>query len=390
MASYILSFFEDGFLGFLGADIPALIKDTGFKRKRFLGVDDNNPDEIVSRVSKHELLQVFSATLKELHIQRSAPFIQKWISPTTNPVFCFRIDSDYGSLPAIQNLYNVLKKHEIPATWFLHVKAHEGWLKTFADFDNQEIAAHGYKHGTSKSAAKTNNNIQQALQLLEQAELNAAGYCAPYGIWNGAMEASLAQHKFLYTSEFTVGYDSPPFQLKKGLPFQIPVHPICTGSLNRQQYNSKEMTAYFQAVLRKELSRFEPVIFYHHPMQSGLDSLEPVFEEVNRRGLSKLTFVQYARFWQARNVCSFEAYFEDGNYFISKISDTKQLLQVSLDHTNFSLITSNEADNHAINTADFEYTNSYLPSVEQVEQMRKYSFKLLKTSLLDWKNRNRL
>lgn len=383
-------FFKDGFLGFFGADISSLMTDIRYKRKRFPGIDLRNPDEIVSRVSKSELLQVFNITLKELHIQRSLPYIQKWISPKEKPVFCFRIDSDYGDQSSIKNLYEALTKHEIAATWFLHVKAHESWLKEFASFENQEIAAHGYEHGTSKSASKTRKNIQQASHLLEQEQLSPEGYCAPYGIWNEALADSLSYYKFLYTSEFTAGYDGTPFRLNSVLPLQVPVHPICTGSLRRQKYSSEEMVTYFQEVLHRKLSRFEPVIFYHHPMQPGLEVMEAIFEEVNQHELTKLTFKEYARFWEARSSCTFAAYFEEETYSISEISDAKQILQVSSDHTFFSLIDSDKSTNQTVKTSKFEYTNSYLPPAEQVEQMRKNDLKLLKTSLLDWKNRNRL
>lgn len=382
---------EGGRLAFFGTPIQQLMQEMAYTRKRFYSQHGRFPDELVSKISKHELMEVFTATLKELHIQQSLPFLQKWTSPKESPVFCFRIDSDFGDLKSIKKLYSTLKKHHISATWFLHVKAHEDWLNTFHDFEEQEIALHGYKHGTTSSSSKATVNIRKGKKLLEQAGFNPAGYCAPYGIKNNALEKSLLQFDFEYTSEFSFGYDGFPLQSKgKNQPLQLPIHPICTGSLKRQKYSERKMKNYFKFVLQNKLARFEPVIFYHHPLQPGLKVIDHLFQMVNIQELPNLTFLEYAEFWKARQASTFTAWVEDGGLSIKDISHPQQYLQVSNSHQSFRLVKDSQNNHGYTKTSEFEYSNSYLPEPDDIQKMRSRDLSLIKTSLLDWKHRIRL
>src|SRR5690606_24650264 len=118
---------------------------------------------------------------------------------------------------------------------------------------------------------------------------NPAGFCAPYGIWNKALSRALAEMDFEYSSEFTFAYDGFPIQIDKNLPLQIPIHPICPGSLNRHRQTESEINTYFDFIINNKLSRFEPVLLYHHPMQKGIENLEHIFKRVNSENLEKLS-----------------------------------------------------------------------------------------------------
>lgn len=381
--------FGKGVIGFFGADISNLLNSTQYKRKRFYAGNLPSPDEIVSTVSKHELIEVFRSTIAHLHFERNLPFIQKWTSPTEKPVFCFRIDSDFGDRASIENLYNICSKHDIKATWFLHVEAHENWLNVFPDLEQQEIALHGYKHGTTRSSFKAVANINKGRELLESSGMEVTGYCAPYGIWNDALEKALEDFELDYTSEFTFKYDgfpvtSPADQSR----LQIPIHPICTGSLNRRHYTVDQMKRYFRDLLEGKSARYEPILFYHHPLQPGLNVIEYVFEEINQQGLENLTFSEYADFWFRRRNNRFEAFY-DGNELMVD-SDTNLILQASTGHEGFHLLNSEE-DRYDLKTIPkIEYRSRYLPTPEKIEEMRETDLRLLKTSLWDWKNRIRL
>lgn len=378
-------------LAYLGVDAGNFLQTSGYKRKYFYSQHGENPDEIVSQVSKHKLSETLKSILKELHFRRSLPYIEKWTSPTPKPVFCFRIDSDFGNKESIDQLYEIIHKHQKSATWFLHIQAHEDWLEHFKSFQNQEIALHGYEHGTSDSYKKVIHNIKDGLKFLEKAGFKPEGFCAPYGIWNKALSKALSQVDFIYTSEFTFSYDGLPFQLaEENLPLQIPIHPICTGSLNRRQYSVEEMKSYFEEVLRNKLSRFEPALFYHHPLQPGLSVIEHLLELSDVHDFENLTFAQFASFWKEREAFTFDAYMKDGRVFIEKSSDSKKLIQVSVNHMEFDLVTTEKPLTDLTKTSKLKYSNPYLPNPNEVSEMRRRNLQLLKTSLLDWKNRIRL
>lgn len=380
---------KHGILGFLGADIPKLLRSAKYRRKRFYAGDQGSPDEIVSTVSKHELIEVLRATIAHLHYERDLPFILKWSSPSKNPVFCFRVDSDFGDKPSIRNLYDLCSRQCIKATWFLHVQAHENWLDLFRTFKNQEIALHGYKHGTSKSTDKKIRNIKKGKHLLESSEINIDGYCAPYGIWNTALEKALADFDFKYTSEFTFKYDGFPITSSTNENrLQIPIHPICTGSLNRRHYDQEQMNRYFDRVIENKSSRFEPILLYHHPMQPGIEVIEHLFKEINKQEFQPLTFSEYADFWVRRKRNNFEAYYDGIELKID--STENQFFQSSADHNGFHLIQAETDQLKLTKTPKYEYRSRDLPSTEKIEEMHRTDLRLLKTSLWDWKNRIRL
>lgn len=378
-------------IAFLGVDVAELLQTTGYRRKRFFSRNGEHPDEIVSKVSKHELAEVLKAILKELHFRRSLPFIEKWTSPTTKPVFCFRIDSDFGDKESMDNLYATIRKHQKSATWFLHVEAHEDWLSHLKTYENQEIALHGYEHGTSDSFKKVNRNIQTGKKRLEKANIDFSGFCAPYGIWNTALEKSLKNSGFEYTSEFTFCYDGLPLRpVDDQLPVQVPIHPICTGSLNRRKYSIEDMKGYFEDVLLNKLSRFEPALFYHHPLQPGLSVIDHLLELTDIHEFENLTFGEFAGFWKERERFTFEAYLDDGKVTIEKSSDPDKLIQVSINHSEFDLVSTSEDIINLTKTTKLKFSKPYLPQPEEVHEMRKRDLNLLKTSLIDWKNRGRL
>ena len=375
-------------LGFFGADLASLLQDQRFRRKRFYHSKAPYPDELVSTVSKHELIDTFESLLKELHFKRSLPYVNKWTSPTHKPVFCFRIDSDFGDKESISVLYQFLKSHNIKATWFLHVQAHENWLETFKNFKDHEIALHGYKHGTAKSSAKIKENIEVGLHKLNQAGFEIDGFCAPYGIYNDGLRSALKSFEFTYTSEFTFACDGIPFQPNE-MPLQIPIHPISTGSLSRQRNSVQEMAHYFEEIIVQKSGRHEPALFYHHPLQSGLNSFKRIFDEIIPEAFTNLTFKEFSKFWKSRETCSFEAFYNSDSVYLDDISSIEQIIQVSSAHNGFDLL-QKWKQFEIKKTPEFHYSNSYLPDAEVISDLRKRDLRLIKTSLLDWKNRIRL
>lgn len=382
---------QQGVVAFLGLNVPALLNARGYERRRFFNPTHAYADEIVSKTGKAEIVHVFEALLRELHSIRKLTYIKKWTSPAERPVFCFRIDSDYGDKDSINALYKLIRQYKIPATWFLHVQAHEPWLGHFKQFEDQEIALHGYEHAYSRSATKNFKNIEEGLTRLRRIGIEVSGYCAPYGIWSKGLARGLSKFDFTYSSEFTFAYDGwPQWPGSGSLPLQIPVHPICTGSMQRKNLSEQAMETYFHFIINNKAARFEPVLFYHHPLQSGLMCWEHIFKRVNAEKYTKLTFADFATFWKHRRAMSFQAFAEGDEIEIRCESAPDLWLQISSGHAAFHLTPARNSRIQLSQIPKFEYSKQYLPEPGQVEEMRTKDFKLIKSSLLDWKNRNRL
>ena len=380
---------KNGTLGFVGLNLTDLPKDSDYTRKRFLSPFGRQPDEIVNKLSRDSLADLIELSVQRMFHIHKLPFIKKWISPEPKPVFGFRIDTDFGTKESIEPIYKLLDNHSLNGTWFLHVQAHENWLKWFKDLNDQELALHGYKHGYSSSFSKVRSNIEQGLKTLVKNDIQPKGFCAPYGIWNNALRKSLEDFEFEYTSEFTSGYDALPFTNQYSDNIQVPVHPICTGSLNRRQYSFEDMKSYFCHIYDQKKALHKPVIFYHHPLQNGLELFDEIFTKANSDGMTNLTFLEYARFWRSRSQHKFSAVLSNRGIEIDS-NDSSLLFFISKTPNEFALISSESQLVSLDLNPSFKYNSPSLPSVQELEKMQRDRLQILKTSFIDWRNRYRL
>lgn len=375
--------------GFIGLNLNSLPDSLNYIRKRFISSSKDFPDEIVNKVSRDSLNDIIELCLQKLIHEQQLPFLKKWTSPQLKPVFGFRIDSDYGSKQALKEIFILLSSKNILATWFLHVQEHESYLDIFKSFKNQELALHGYKHGYSSSNSKIKENIQLGLNKLEQAGIHPNGFCSPYGIWNFSLQQALTGFNFKYTSEFTTGYNCVPFFIPDTEHLQIPIHPVCTGSLSRKRYSSDQIRDYFLNIYDYKISLFKPVFFYHHPMQKGLNVFGEIFTKVKQDELTNLTFNEYADFWKKRQRQQISVYSEGSKIFID--SDNPDLfLYISNSHSKFDLIPSKSQILEKNSYSTFKYGTPSLPSIHEIEHTHGNRFQLFKTNFLDWRNRQRL
>lgn len=368
---------------------------TDYKRKRFPFKKGYHPDEMVSSVNHENLRYTIEILIKELHYHRNLPLVSKWHSPSVRPFFAFRIDTDFGTQESIDELYKLSDYYQIPMTWFLHVQAHEEWLDCFRSMKNQEIALHGYEHGTSSSYEQIMNNIQRGRQLMIDEGLTPKGFSIPYSIWNDTLGDVLNQFDFKYSSEFTLGYDTDPFypihKNRQHSTLQIPIHPICTGNMNRLNSSEIEMEQYFKLILDQKIEYLQNVIFYHHPMQVGLNIWKKIFEEVNRLGLPKLTFSEIADFWIHRKKYNVNTYFDKRTSFLTcKYSNYNYLLSVSINFDDFFLLRATEMNKPLASFNSIPNPKQHYLSKESIEELNGNRIKLLKTSIFDWKNRIKL
>lgn len=286
-------------------DINALLCSRTSRRKNFYYETDRLPSEIVSSVSKGSVRRFITSIIEYLYTWRGLPFIQKWYYPDAAPtIFTFRIDSDQGTQEQIRSLYDVCDRFEIPATWFLDTRSHETWLDFFRNFRHQEIGVHCYQHLVSDTEEENLSNFLRAVSLLQKAGLRPVGAAAPFGKWNESIQLTFEKIGAAFSSEFSLDYDDLPFypRMKKRFSTipQLPIHPICMGSMLGARFSASDMVRYFLRVTEEKIADGEPVCFYHHPTHRHAEVLHTVFQFIRDKNIPALSYSDYASWWRER------------------------------------------------------------------------------------------
>lgn len=386
--------YGEGIVSFLGLRIDTLLFDTRSKRKEFYGTLPRFPNEEVSSVSKGEITRLIFFLIRYLHISRNLPFVHKWFFPgQAENVFIFRIDSDFGNKNQIKQWYDIGKSCDIKYTWFLHVSAHTGWLNAFSEFKDHEIAIHAYDHFASDNYSIYKQDIQKASNLLKKNGFPCSGYASPYGVWNKAVNTACEDLGFSYSSEFSYVYDSlpinPAVNNKKSTVLQIPIHPICIGSLLNAKADEKGMVEYFTNEFRRQMAMHNPLIFYDHVTHGHPDVLREMFKYIQTLNIPSLTFAEFSKWWSKREHIAFSASMDSTNqikinaskldkdcFFAVWINDDSYIL------TNDTVI---DLDSHPKKKADYHINFD----IDSIKKTRKSNLRVTKQSLFNkyfWRN----
>jgi hypothetical protein len=304
------------------------VSDTRVGDKTFYARYERLPSERVSIIAKGEIRHLVSEALEFLHVARGLPYAHLWYFPdnATN-VFAFRVDSDGAPKSDIETLYAVAHERGIGLTWFLDVKSHEPWLPYFVAMVGQEIGVHCYEHRVDDSTGANYMNFAKAKKILEAVGLRPEGFAAPFGIWTPGLAAVTRELGFRYSSEFSYAYDSFPLQPATTAEvfgvLQVPIHPICVGSLRQVGYTPRQMQAYFTMAAEWKMRRRDPLFFYHHPSHQGWDTVKSIFGWAGKTGVRPMTFGSYARWWEERGRVRPEIH-SDGNWVRTDATTTVQ------------------------------------------------------------------
>ncbi|MFN0158059.1 MAG: polysaccharide deacetylase family protein [Bacteroidota bacterium] len=297
-------------------DIEELVGDHRSVNKNFYSTIDRLPSEQVSVVGKGEARHLVGRAIEYLHHARGLPYLHLWYFPSGQKnLFAFRIDSDGAPQHDVDALYAVARDHNVPMTWFLDVKSHEQWLRHFRVMVGQEFGVHCYEHQTYPTREANLRNIQQAKRLMEAEGLSTAGFAAPFGMWNTELAKAVEEIGFEYTSEFSFAYDTFPMHPiidDRQYTLQIPVHPICIGSMRKVGYSEKRMIEYYHMVIAQKLARREPLFFYHHPLHRCWNVVSALFQEARSHGIESTTLGEYARWWKKREIVELTATIDGG------------------------------------------------------------------------------
>ncbi len=300
-------------------DVRAMDKSFYARRERL-------PSERVSLVAKGEVRHLLHAALAYVHHRRGLPYLHLWYFPEgQRNQFVFRVDTDRSSKSDIDALYMSAREYGFGLTWFLDVRSHEPWLEHFAAMSGQEIGVHCYEHRTFESFEENYQNIGKARGAVEGLGVLPQGFAAPFGSWNVALAKAVDRLGFLYSSEFSLAYDTmpyyPPSRTDVHSALQIPIHPICPGSLTKVAYGEEDAAAYFAGKVAEKLARREPLFFYHHPGQHAWNTVRALFSAVRDQKVEGTTMAEFARWWQRRLATRFAARVDGNALSLEMVAD---------------------------------------------------------------------
>ena len=331
--------FCGGYSFLLPFDIAELTEDCRAGEKTFYAHRERLPSERVSVVSKGNVRLLLHYGLEHLHHVRNIPYAHLSYHPDDqSTVFAFRIDSDGASPEEVTELYSLGREFAIPMSWYLDVKSHEQWLTRFVEMEGQEIGVHCYEHRTFHESEQIKKNVEHAVSLLEEIGIRRSGFSAPYGVWSPALAQALDELGFEYSSEFSYAYDTlplrPSFQGKRFETLQIPIHPICIGSLLRVGYSSLDQKRYFASIVRWKRQRAEPLLFYHHPSHKKLDVVRDLFETMRNGNVRCISFGEYAAWWKRRSLVRMSIEVMDGNIEVQSMDAPPEDLRLRVTREN--------------------------------------------------------
>jgi len=266
---------------------------------------DRLPYERVSLVSKGEVRHLLHRALEYLHHVRGLPYARLWPFPAgKRNLFAFRIDTDGAPKMDIERLHELASQYHISLSWYLDVKSHEQWLSHFGRFEKDEIGVHCYEHKVYPSYEGNLENILSAVRAMNLSGLKPKGFSAPFGEWNPSLARATDDLGFEYSSEFSYAYDTLPFYPEvegiRSKALQIPIHPVCIGSMVRVGFVEKQMREYYRQNIELKLSRGEPLFYYHHPSHGCWSVVEEMFANVRRMGIDFTTMLDFASWWKCR------------------------------------------------------------------------------------------
>ncbi|KAB2926292.1 MAG: polysaccharide deacetylase family protein [Bacteroidetes bacterium] len=375
-----------GYAGYLGIDVTALFADRSIVRRDFLADGERLPNERVARATKEPVRRIVHSLLEELHHRRGVPFLHAWYFPGgARSLFTFRVDSDRGTKEQVEEIRTLSDRYGVPATWFLDVKSHEPWLRHFSEFGRQETAVHCYEHEIFPGAARNAANFARAAKAMRQAGMSPAGVTAPTGEWNENIGRAVEQCGFTYSSEFGYDYDAlPSYPLISGAPsavLQLPIHPVCIGSMLRARMDDDAMFRYYLGVIDRKVAAAEPVCLYHHPTHRHNGVIERVFSYIQSLGLPMLSYRDYAGWWKARLGSIPEYRWDGANVLRTGPADEQHHVRISFPDGTESVVPASESIDTRVLTRNPVRTPAMASGAERT---RQFSLRRHLQDILDW------
>ncbi|MGB2957691.1 MAG: hypothetical protein WBD30_02275 [Bacteroidota bacterium] len=298
-------------------DPGVAMSDTRIASKSFFAERERLPAEQVSLVGKGEVRHFVHRALEYLHHTRDLPYVHLWWFPDEyDNVVGLRVDTDAAEKRDIDDLYAISRELELSFSWYIDVKSHRDLLSHFASMVEQELGVHCYEHRVYSSYEENLNQLAKSKTALESVGVFGGGFAAPYGMWNPSLARAVDDLGFAYSSEFSYAYDGYPlYPVWADTVFstlQVPVHPVCPGTLRQVGYSDGAMRSYYAALVDAKRRRRDPLLFYHHPSHRRWEVVRDLLRDAMGPRVMPTTLGGFARWWKRRSASRIDAEFEPG------------------------------------------------------------------------------
>ncbi len=173
-----------------------------------------------------------------------------------------------------------------------------------------DAQSHGHHHFIYRDEAANLSNLSRAHEILQNAGIDPVGFACPESRWNAGLDRTLERLGYLYSSDFSLGYDDWPFFPHRDGRFstvlQIPIHPICEGLLlDAGASGGDEIGEHLVSAIERKTRAGVPAFVYGHP-ERRLGRFPEVVSRIagaiqGRRELWRVTLTEFARFWLWRS-----------------------------------------------------------------------------------------
>ncbi len=367
------------------------IKSIKNRRKNFPSLNNFFPNERVSEVSKRSIREIIYFSLLKIYDKKKLPLLTLNEFPNENKtIFNFRIDTDFAKKNEIEKLYSICKSYNIKATWFVETKSSNNWINIYKSMEKQEVGLHCYRHKVFNNLKKNKMNIQKGISILEKNGIKDFGFASPFGTWNNSLSQTINYFNFKYSSEFALDYDNLPFypiinQNKSSNVLQVPIHPICVGSLKNSKHSYNQMKEYYSNLIKNNTSNNLPIFIYDHPKQFDEKILKWLFKKINELNLPSLTLMDFSKWWKERLKIKWNANILNDKIIID-YQNWNDSVFLKISKLNMKSIISNKSNLTDIKNLKWKIKNANSISTNY-EQLNKINRKIIMNNILQfyWK-----
>ncbi len=277
--------------------------------RRFRVESRHQPSEFVSAIPRGEVRRLIANCLRYLHAKIGAPYVRlSPFPPGLQGLAAMRIDTDAATPADFRLTAKVASALGDRLSWFINASSPDldrSLLGQLAS-DGHELQLHCYRHRVWPDYRRSLADIAAGLKRLSELGVSASGYAAPYGEWNARLQRAIADSGLLFSSEFAWSYDDLPSRpLLAGTAsgsLQVPVHPVCSGSLRRARIEDVNVRSYFASLSVHRWSRREPCFLYEHPVRDAYeaDRFSATLSTLRSTCGLLTTMGDYARWWCTR------------------------------------------------------------------------------------------
>lgn len=319
---------------------------------------------------------------------QSTPFIHASLYPTGyKNIFTFRVDSDGYTKESFTAVKNTSEEHDIPLTWFIDVSTHDMKAVESLKEHGHDIEPHCFYHFLHQKKAKSQKDYQKAIKALRDIGIQTNGIAAPYGHWNENIDVLYEELGIDFASDFSCSYESIPHfpisnnRISKTL--QIPIHPVCFGTLMEAGFNHKEIRNYFHTYISHCYETELPINLYGHPlgrMDKHIDIFSDLLSKINSyTDIWCPTYTELNNWWRKR---------VQTNYDITYVSHNKVQVQSTNSDPSLALsiwISSDEFTQipmisgiYNLDTLTYRKIRQAIPLIKETVSLKEYMTLLAK------------